>query len=518
MLSQATNPPSSRLRVAAQYLRMSTEHQQYSLENQSAAIALYASAHNIGIVRSFTDKGKSGTTISGRSGLQELLRVVGSGDADFELILIYDVSRFGRFPDADEAAHYEYLCKCAGIGIRYCAEQFENDNSTTSNLLKVLKRTMAGEYSRELAVKVRAGQSRLVAEGFRMGGAPYGFQRLLRDKDGKVKQILRPGERKSVQTDRAILLPGDKDEVSTVRRIFDLCTREKQTSGRIVSLLNAAGISFHGHQWGPESVDYVLQNPVYMGTSVYGRNRSIGGHRRQHNTPKETWITREGAFQPIIEPDQFEAAQTIITARRHRFTKKEMLDALRRLWKEHGTLNEKIIDTATGIPTSSTFWHRFGGVVQAYRLIGFKTKRDYSYIKGGHSLKGRRAEILGEITSQIRTVGGSVKPAPFQSICINDGTTARVMFCRPRVWRNGRTLWPLTLKQKRTVDILIAARLELAAPFKILDYFVIPKGAELRGCFHVRKRNIAAFIDLYRTDSLKPFIAACERTSVVEVA
>jgi len=41
--------------------------------------------------------------------------------------------------------------------------QFENDNSAISNLLKALKRTMAGEYSRELSVKVSAGQRRLVA-------------------------------------------------------------------------------------------------------------------------------------------------------------------------------------------------------------------------------------------------------------------------------------------------------------------------------------------------------------------
>ena len=153
MPDRPSNPSSGHLSRAAQYLRMSTEHQQYSIANQSAAIALYAAAHNIGIVRSFVDEGKSGTSIKGRKGLQELLRVVESGAADFDRVLVYDVSRWGRFLDSDEAAHYEYLCKQAGITVHYCAEQFENDNSTTSNLLKALKRTMAGEYSRELSLK-----------------------------------------------------------------------------------------------------------------------------------------------------------------------------------------------------------------------------------------------------------------------------------------------------------------------------------------------------------------------------
>jgi DNA invertase Pin-like site-specific DNA recombinase len=36
---------------AAQYVRMSTERQQYSIENQAATIAAYAHAHDFTIVR-----------------------------------------------------------------------------------------------------------------------------------------------------------------------------------------------------------------------------------------------------------------------------------------------------------------------------------------------------------------------------------------------------------------------------------------------------------------------------------
>jgi len=203
------NPASTELVRAAQYLRMSTEHQQYSILNQSAAIALYGAAHNLGIVRSFADEGKSGTSIRGREGLQELLRMVESGRADFAQVLVYDVSRWGRFPDSDEAAHYEYLCKRAGITVHYCAEQFENDNSAVSNLLKALKRTMAAEYSRELSVKVSAGQRRLVAMGYWQGGyGPFGMRRQLVGQDGRPKQLLKLGEWKSIDTDRILLTPG----------------------------------------------------------------------------------------------------------------------------------------------------------------------------------------------------------------------------------------------------------------------------------------------------------------------
>src|SRR5262249_35603257 len=191
--------------------------------NQSAAIALYAAAHHIGIVRSFVDEGKSGTTIKGRKALQELLRTVESGTADFELVLVYDVSRWGRFQDSDEAAHYEFLCKKAGIGVHYCAEQFENDNSTTSNLLKALKRTMAGEFSRELGAKVFAGQCRIASLGWWNGGpAPFGFVRQLVDNGGRRKRILKPGEHKSIATDRVTLRRGSRKAVATIKLAFDL--------------------------------------------------------------------------------------------------------------------------------------------------------------------------------------------------------------------------------------------------------------------------------------------------------
>jgi DNA invertase Pin-like site-specific DNA recombinase len=45
---------------AAQYLRMSTEHQRYSLENQAAAIGAYAERLGLNVVATYADAGKSG--------------------------------------------------------------------------------------------------------------------------------------------------------------------------------------------------------------------------------------------------------------------------------------------------------------------------------------------------------------------------------------------------------------------------------------------------------------------------
>src|SRR5690349_448122 len=171
---------SAGLVCVAQYLRMSTEHQQYSMQNQSQQIMKYAEEHGFVVTQTYSDAARSGIVLKNRPGLQQLLRDVVSGTVTYKAILVYDVSRWGRFQDTDEAAHYEFLCKSVGIPVHYCAETFQNDGTLQSLIMKTLKRTMAREYSRELGVKVLAGQKRLASLGFKQGGAPgYGLCRLL---------------------------------------------------------------------------------------------------------------------------------------------------------------------------------------------------------------------------------------------------------------------------------------------------------------------------------------------------
>src|SRR6478672_8547814 len=102
------NPSAGR---AALYVRASTEHQNYSTDHQEAALQDYAVAHGFQIERVYKDKGRSGLTLHGRAGLLQLLTDIQSGDAKFDVVLVYDVSRWGRFQDVDESAYYEYACR-----------------------------------------------------------------------------------------------------------------------------------------------------------------------------------------------------------------------------------------------------------------------------------------------------------------------------------------------------------------------------------------------------------------------
>ena len=295
-----------RRRRAAEYVRMSTEHQQYSTENQADRIRDYAKHNNIDIVRTYADEGKSGLNIGGREGLQNLIADVRAKETDFELILVYDVSRWGRFQDADESAHYEYTCKQAGIKVIYVAEQFENDGSPVSTIVKGVKRAMAGEYSRELSAKVFAGQCRLIELGFRQGGmAGYGLRRVLLDQSGQVKAELKRGEHKSLQTDRVVLRPGPEDEVLIVRQMYSWFVEQGFVESEIASRLNAMGILTDlGRHWSRGTVHEVLTNEKYIGNNVYNR-RSFKLKRERVVNPPEKLVRKEEAFPAIVEPELF---------------------------------------------------------------------------------------------------------------------------------------------------------------------------------------------------------------------
>lgn len=302
---------------AAQYVRMSTDHQEYSPHDQAGAIRAYAADRNIQIVREYADEGRSGLSLENRGALQKLLHDVESGSRDFDVILVYDISRWGRFQDVDESAYYEFICKRAGITVQYCAEEFENDGSVASTILKTLKRAAAADYSRQLSKRVFLGQCTVTKLGFFRGGPPgYGLRRYLVEEGRTITRQLKPGQRKSIQTDRVVLGFGPAFEVEMVKHIFYRFVMQRKSVVLITSELNDKLIpNAGGHPWSTRNVVDVLTNERYLGNIVFNRTSYKLQQKRVVNPP-EMWIRCEAAFPAIITPDVFVAAQDIIAERR----------------------------------------------------------------------------------------------------------------------------------------------------------------------------------------------------------
>jgi DNA invertase Pin-like site-specific DNA recombinase len=371
---------------AAQYLRMSTDHQHYSLDNQRAEIKAYATKEGFVVTQTYSDAGESGLLLKRRDGLRQLLNDVVGGVAAYKAILVYDVSRWGRFQDADEAAHYEFLCKAAGVRVHYCAEQFANDNSLSSSMLKALKRVMAGEFSRELSAKVNAGSKRVSEAGFRTGGEPgYGLRRMLIAADRSPKCLLSRLERKSLQSDRVILVPGPDHEVSCVRDIFKMFTEDHLWPAAIAAKLRSNGVSYSGTKrdaWYAGAVNRLLKNPKYCGCSVFGQSTNLLRSSRIVN-PRNLWTVTRAAWQPIVDEETFDCAQKQFANQTCHKTEAELLEGLRRLLNKQGALSEQLLNASPHLPSIEPFVRRFGSLSEAFekvghigpRLVSTKTRR-----------------------------------------------------------------------------------------------------------------------------------------------
>ena len=506
------------IRRAAMYVRMSTDHQKYSTENQADAIREYAVRHQIEIIDTYTDSGKSGLSLDGRDALKRLIEDVQESRARFNMILVLDVTRWGRFQDADESAYYEYICRRAGIDVQYVAEQFENDGSPVSTIVKGVKRAMAGEYSRELSAKVFAGQCRLIELGYRQGGpAGYGLRRVLIDERGEQKAILKRGEHKSLQTDRVILVPGPEDEVENVRWIYRSFTEDGMQERQIMAALNERGVLTDlGRPWTRNTVHEVLTNEKYVGNNVFNRTSFKLKKRHVDNAP-DMWVRANGVFEAIIEPQYFYTAQGIIRERSRRFSDEEMLEKLRQLHEQHGWLSGVIINETDGMPSSGMYSNRFGSLVRAYEMIGYTPDRDYSYIETNRYLRGFHSDIVEDTIRKIEDLGGRVRQEPPSDILvINEELRASVVICRHYQTEAGSHRWKIHLDTGLLPDITIAVR--MAPDNKIaLDYYLLPAIDIENPSIRLAENNGLA-LDAYRFDDLELFFMLTERVLIWEAA
>ena len=482
------------------------------------ALREYAKRRGLEIVKEYSDEGKSGLNIQGRDSLARMLKDVQNGQIDFSCILVYDVSRWGRFQDADESAYYEYICRQAGVAVHYCAEQFENDGSPVSTIVKGVKRAMAGEYSRELSAKVFQGACRLIQLGYKQGGAAgFGLRRMLIDQNGQKKAALKMGEHKSLQTDRVVLVRGPEDEVKIVQWIYQAFITEGKIESEIAALLNTQGIvTDFGRAWTRGTVHQVLTNEKYIGNNVYHRTSFKLKRKHVVNSP-ENWIRADGVFERIIEPELFFKVREIVLTRCQTFTDDEMLNKLRGLLNQHGCISGIIIDEQEDLPSSAAFRHRFGSLVSAYRLIGYDPHIDYNFIEINRKLRKQHPEIVASVVRSVEALGAIASWDEKTGLLgLNSELQVSIVLCRHTTTVAGSSRWVIRLDASLKPDITIAVRMD-ATNETIRDYYLLPGIDMTWESLRVAEDN-GIYLDAYRFDTLDYFFGMAKRVKIQEAA
>jgi DNA invertase Pin-like site-specific DNA recombinase len=477
IVAVTTVPPLER---AVAYVRVSTEHQQYSIYNQMTAIEAYASAHQLNIVQTYSDEGISGLTIRERPALRQLVTDIVGRKVSFSRVLVYDISRWGRFQDTDESAFYEYVCRMHGIQITYCAEPFENDHTPLSAVVKAVKRAMAAEYSRELSAKCSRGHFNLARRGYVQGGpAKYGLRHIVVDGNGRRIRGQLTDERKLRRDCRVRLAQGPKKEVETVREIFRRYVELGETTSQLAHYLNEHGHKTRsGRYWNVGDIGGIIGDEQYAGSVVYNRTTTKLKTRRKHNDRSE-WIVTPNVFEPIVDLATVRRAQERRSKELQELqppSNEELLDRLRSLLKKRGVISEKVISRSRDVPSSCLYISRFGSIFNAYRLIGYPGGSRNVRWNVRFRLREVRSHLIDEMRVLLREMGLEIESNPTVThFMVSNGIGCTFGISKSYELASGRR-WLFRCETKFKLPFHLFGRLD-ADGRTVLDYYLVPRAA-----------------------------------------
>lgn len=486
----------------AVYIRMSTEMQTESPENQERQIRAYAAMYGIEIVKVYADLGVSGMTAEKREQFQTMIDDVEQGRSTYNIVLYLDESRWGRFVDSREAEFHRMRLERKNVLCQSCEKPLVVTSNIADRIMTLLRDESASDYCRQLSQRVWVGQCNLVAKGFRQGGvAGFGLRRMLLDEAGSPKQELTMGQRKSLLTERVILVPGPEEEREIVLWIYDQFITGA-TEIEIAKQLNVQGVQNHfGRPWSRGTVCEVLTNEKYIGNNLFNRTSGKMKSRAKPN-PESEWVRKERAFEPIVDAALFWAVQHIYKERNRKFTNDYLLQCLRNLYASQGRLSALIIDEAESLPPSSLFRARFGGLLRAYTMIGYTPERDYRYVVINQRLRVFHAETIAKVIEEVETLSGRrIFVDPETSLLeLNHNLFISIVISRCFVTYSNTRRWKIRLDSGLHPDITIAVRMD-SSNENIHDYYILPSIEFSNNKMRLFEDN-SGLMDSFRTDTL----------------
>lgn len=486
----------------AMYIRMSTELQVESPENQERAIRTYAAQYGIEIVQVYADLGVSGINTEKREKFQTMIEDVEQGRNAYNIVLYLDESRWGRFIDSREADYHRMRLERKNVVCQSCEKPLTMTSNIADRIMTLLRDESASDYCRQLSQKVWAGQCNLVTKGFRQGGvAGFGLRRMLLNETGSPKQELSMGQRKSLLTERVILMPGPDVERGNVLWVYDQFIAGRSET-EIAAQLNAKGVKNHfGRPWSRGTVREVLTNEKYIGNNLFNRTSGKMKSPAKPN-PESEWVRKDQAFEPIVDMERFYTVQGIYRERNKKITDEELLQGLRDLYARHGRLSALIIDEADFLPPSGLFRTRFGGLLRAYRMIGYTPERDYQYVATNQRLRALHAEIVADVVRSIeRLCGRQIHMDPESCLLeLNYNLFISVVISRCFTSPAGTRRWKIRFDSGLHPDITVAVRMNTRNE-AIQDYYVLPALEFSYDPIKLSEANVG-FLDSFRTDTL----------------
>ena len=283
--------PTEQLRTGALYIRVSTDKQEeLSPDAQKRLLLDYAKNNQILISEEhiYIESGISGRKAERRPEFMRMISTAKSKPKQFDVILVWKFSRFAR--NQEESIVYKSLLrKQCNIDVISISEPLID--GPFGSLIERIIEWMDEYYSIRLSGEVFRGMSEKALRGGYQARPPLGYK------------IERAGE-------PPVIVP---EEAKVIKIIFNKFVNEGNSYYSIARYLNSLGIkTSHGKEFERRSIEYILQNPTYIGKIRWNRTENLTSKIK----PKEEWIITDGEHKPIISQELFDKAQELIISRK----------------------------------------------------------------------------------------------------------------------------------------------------------------------------------------------------------
>lgn len=359
---------------AALYCRLSSDDaylgESGSIKTQRSLLTQYCKENNIPVYDVYTDDGFSGTNFE-RPAFKRMLNDLESHRAN--LVIVKDLSRFGR-EYAQMGMYIENDFEDWNIRFISIGENIDTLNGTDEILMPITN-VINSQYAKECSRKTKQAHRALAKEGKFIGSrAPFGYI-----KDPK---------------DRHHLIV-DEEAASVVRSIFKMfcdgigyvrmtkILREKKILNP-QAYFNKNNPDYYksdywrqNFDWHATSIRVILNNPVYLGQTTFGRTKVKGKTKKKKvATDESEWIVVENTHDPIIDKATWNLAHDIMKNRR-RETKSGETQMFAGLVKcsDCGSALNVSRNAKTGKYTSFSCWvyKNYGKGRCTSHAIGYKT-------------------------------------------------------------------------------------------------------------------------------------------------
>ena len=305
----------TKLYKAGVYARLSTDRDMKKNESAEMQIEIaekYAEDWNrnhrdkIEIVGRYTDLGKTGTNFD-RVAFKQLMQDVRLGEIN--CVIVKDLSRFGR--NYLEAGNYiEKIFPFLGVRFIAVADGYDTgtNGGNAGQMASEIKNLVNDMYAKDFSARAKLSLRQRREEGAYVGGPPpYGYEAY---QEGRVRKLCPDGNTAEIVR----LIYELFVETENCQAVADWLNKRRinppsayRKSGEVYC---PPGAEYRG--WNRGAVERIIKSETYIGALVQGKT-SLTARKEENRIrkPKEEWVKRENAHEPLIDLKLFEQAQNI---------------------------------------------------------------------------------------------------------------------------------------------------------------------------------------------------------------